>query len=182
MFCVKRDWEWRFWDNDLLLRYEPSVDEIWNELLPLTAGRPPLEIVFCGYGEPTYRLEAIAMLSRRIRERFPATRLRLNTVGLGDLIAGRSIAPTLRDLVDAVSISINTADPRQWPILHRPETSYQNSGFDAVCRFAVDCVQAGLHTTLTAVDLPQVDLPAVERLAHQLGADFRARPTLTSAA
>ena len=182
MFCVKRTWLWTYCGNDLMLRHEPKVDEIWKELELLASRQNPQEIVFCGYGEPTYRLEAISMLSSRIRERFPGIRIRLNTIGLGSLIRGRDIVSTLRLRVDAVSISVNTADPRQWSMLHRPAASYGDAGFDAVRRFATGCVQAGLYTTLTAVELPGVDLLAVERMAHELGAEFRLRPSLTSVA
>jgi|CXWL01.1.fsa_nt_gi TatD family-associated radical SAM protein len=181
-FCVKKTWLWTYCGNNLMLRHEPDTDEIWTELEQLAVRHHPSEIVFCGYGEPTYRLEAIAMLSGKIRERFPGVRIRLNTVGLGSLIHGLDIVPALRLHVDAVSISVNTADPRQWLTLHQPHKSYGNAGLDAVCRFASGCVQAGLHTTLTAVNLPEVDLPAVERLAHKLGAEFRSRPSLTSVA
>ena len=41
-------------------------------------------------------------------------------LGLGSLVNGRNIVPELRGAVDAVSVSLNTADPMQWEALHRP--------------------------------------------------------------
>jgi TatD DNase family protein len=113
--------------------------------------------------------------------RHPGLRRRLNTVGLGNLIWERDITPQLKLCVDAVSISLNTADPAEWRRLHAPREAYAEQGFAAAQRFVQDCVRAGLETTVTAVRLPGVDLAAVERLARSLGAGFRLRPPLSEA-
>jgi TatD DNase family protein len=94
------------------------------------------------------------------------------------LIWGRDITPQLKRCVDAVSISLNTADPIQWRRLHVPQAAYAETGFDAALKFIEDCSRAGLDTTVTAVRLPGVNIAAVERLARTLGARFRLRPRL----
>ncbi|MBI4371016.1 MAG: radical SAM protein [Elusimicrobia bacterium] len=178
-FCVKRAWRWDFRGRDLKLgREEPSAAEAWDAArgrLEETASR---ELVFCGYGECTYRLDAVLGVSRRARRCAPDLRLRLNTIGLGSLLWERDIVPELADALDAVSVSLNTADPAQWIRLHAPRRRYAAAGFRAVLDFTAACVLHGLETTVTAVDQPGVDLEAVERLAASLGARFRPRPPL----
>jgi TatD family-associated radical SAM protein len=105
-------------------------------------------------------------------------RLRLNTIGLGDLICGRSIAPEIKECADAVSVSLNTADPEQWAALHVPRPEFRKQGFDAVLGFIASCAKAGIPTTVTAVAQPGVDIGSVRRLARALGARFRSRPWL----
>ncbi|NNN05750.1 MAG: radical SAM protein [Elusimicrobia bacterium] len=178
-FCVKTRWDWSFRGRDLLLPHEPSRREILDgleaRLGPTTSYR---ELVFCGYGEPTQRLDVLLAAARHARHLRPDISVRLNTVGLGRLICGRDIVPDLRGAVDRVSVSVNTADPAQWLTLHRPRPEYRAAGFAAACAFAADCAAAGLRTRVTAVDRPDVDLPAVEALARSLGAEFFLRPQL----
>lgn len=178
-FCVKRPWRFNFRGANLALgRGEPSEDEAWASFLE-EAGRGPFrEMIFCGFGEPTYRLEAVLELSRKARERFPKARLRLNTVGLGNLINGRAITGELASRLDAVRVSLNTADPVQWRRLHDPLPRFSRQGFGSVLSFIAGCVAHRLDTTITAVEQPGVNLDAVLRLSRGLGARYLGRPPL----
>ncbi len=179
VFCAKRGWKFQYRGNNLALgSKEPSAARVWLALEREAARGPFREMVFCGYGESTYRLAALTALSRRARKSFPRARLRLNTIGLGSLIAGRDICQTLAHALDAVSVSLNTADAAQWRRLHDPLPRFARLGFWASLAFISGCVAHGLDTTVTAVEQPEVDLGAVYRLARALGADFRARPAL----
>ena len=179
-FCVKRPARWNFEGSDLRLAgQEPSAAQVMEAAEPfLVTGRYE-ELVFCGYGESTYRLPAMLSVGRETARRFPSVRRRLNTVGLGNLIWGRDIISDLKLCVDAVSVSVNTADRAQWRTLHAPHEEFADDGYAAVLRFVSGCVRSGLETTVTAVQLPDVDLAAVETLAHDLGASFRLRPPLS---
>ena len=178
-FCIKRILNWRFerW-NFRLAQGEPSVEDI------LSAARAELqkknfsETVFCGYGESTYRLPDMLAVCRGLRASYPGMSLRLNTVGLGNLIWGRDIVPELKGALDAVAVSLNTAEPAQWLRLHAPLKEFRENGFSGVLGFIRGCVEAGLKTTVTAVKLPGADPAAMRRLAASLGATFRSRPAL----
>ncbi|MFI5360683.1 MAG: TatD family nuclease-associated radical SAM protein [Elusimicrobiota bacterium] len=181
-FCAKQAWEWNFRGNDLLLKKEPPLAALREGLRArLGTARRWREIVFCGYGESTYRLPEMLRLCRDARSLRPKITLRLNTIGLGDLIWGRDIVPELARDLDAVSVSLNTADPAQWLELHRPARAYRARGFEASRLFAEKCVAAGLRTRVTAVELPEVDLDALRAYARRIGAEFLARPQLLDA-
>src|SRR3989338_6685287 len=65
-FCIKFSLDYQYRGNNLLLRKEPSVREI------LDSAEDPSqysEIVFCGYGESTYRLDAMQEISKDLRTR-----------------------------------------------------------------------------------------------------------------
>lgn len=179
VFCIKRSWKWGFHGADLKLgAVEPTIEETWRQIEVIRRERPFKELVFCGYGESTLRLPAMAGLGLRLRRAYPGVETRLNTVGLGSLVWGYDLAPELKRFLDAVCVSLNTADPAQWLELHRPKKEYRQEGFKSVLAFIRACVKAGLRTVVTAVEQPGVDLEAVKALAEKLGAEFRLRPAL----
>lgn len=179
VFCVKNSWKRSFRGRDLRLPGgEPSAEQTWREAETRILRSRPRELVFCGYGESTYRLPALRDIAARARKKFPDISLRLNTIGLGSLIWGRDIVPEVSGFLDAVSVSLNTADPGQWLRLHRPREEFKEYGFPAAVEFIHRCARAGLQTTVTAVDLPEITHHATARLAQALGAGFRLRPRL----
>lgn len=173
-FCIKFSWDYKYRGHDLKLPQDPSVAEI------LAAAprdlSPYREVVFCGYGESTYRLEDMKTLAQAFRER-GARRLRLNTVGLGNLIHGRNIAPDLTFL-DTVSISLNTVNPQQYLDIMRPRPEFREKALDSVKEFIRECARVVPDTVVTAVALPGVDVSGVAAVAEAAGARYRLRPPL----
>jgi TatD family-associated radical SAM protein len=174
-FCIKFSWDYKYRGYDLKLPGEPAVEEI------LAAAPADLsqfrEVVFCGYGESTYRLKEMEQLSRAFRAR-GAKRVRLNTIGLGSLIHGRDIAPDLGRFLDAVSVSLNTIDPAKYVEVIRPLPEYRDKALPAVLDFIASCVKSVPDTTVTAVEGTAGDAAAVRRAAEERGAVFRLRPYL----
>jgi TatD DNase family protein len=173
-FCIKFSWDYQYRGYNLGLREEPPVAAILAE-----AGDPSpySQIVFCGYGESTYRLDAMREISTRLREK-GAKKMRLNTIGLGNLINGRNIAPDLAEILDTVSVSLNTPDPEEWSKIHRPLPQFREKGFEGVLEFIRECAKVIPQTFATAVDLPSLDRPRFESLVKSLGAQVRIRPYL----
>jgi len=129
------------------------------------------EIVFCGLGEPTLRLDFIKAVARHVKSR--GVKVRINTNGQGSLIHGRPICEELRGLVDALSVSLNTSLPDQYHKLCRPE---QGAGaFPAVLAFVREAKLVIPSVSVTALDMPGVDLDACRRLTADLGVGFRLR-------
>ena len=71
------------------------------------------EVVFCGFGEPTERLDDVLEVCRFIKDKYNKT-IRINTNGLADLIHKKNTAPMFDGLIDIVSISLNTSDPQYY--------------------------------------------------------------------
>lgn len=152
----------------LWLDREPTVEEVVAALGDVS---PFDEVVFCGYGEPTERLDVVKDVARRMKAL--GKKVRLVTNGEGDLINGRPVAPELSGLVDRVSVSVNTADGAQFESLCHSE--FGARAFPAVLRFVESCRGVIPHVEITAVGAPGVDLSAVAALARKMGVAFRPR-------
>jgi len=130
------------------------------------------EIVFCGYGEPTIRLEALKEVAAWVRQH--GGRTRLNTDGHGSVINKRNIVPELAGLIDAVSISLNSTDPVQYGELMRIDGK---RFFPAMVEFAREAVRLLPKVTMTIVDLSDVDRERARRFVEEeIGATFYTRP------
>lgn len=72
------------------LHHNPSVEELIE-----AAGNPAdyREIVFCGMGESTMRLDVMLEVAKQLKEK--GAKLRLNTNGTGSMLNGRDIAAEL---------------------------------------------------------------------------------------
>ena len=105
-FCIKFSWDYKYRGYNLKLPAEPAVADI---LAAAGDVSPYEEAIFCGYGESTYRLAEMRELSAAFRAK-GVSRVRLNTIGLGNLIHGRNIAPDLGQFLDTVSNLPMTAE------------------------------------------------------------------------
>lgn len=159
--------------DTLWLTREPTREEALTDILKHDLTKYP-ELVFCGYGEPTCRLDDMLWICGQIRA-VSSISIRINTNGLSDLINGRPTAPYFDGLVDTISISLNASTPEQ---------------YDAIChsQFGLDALPAILRFTrqvsvyvptvvLTVVDhnTPSIELAKCEQLCKEAGAVFRVR-------
>ncbi len=150
------------------MTHEPTSGEI---LQAVGDPREYDEVVFCGFGEPLLRLQAVKEVARSLKEK--GGRLRLNTNGLGALIWKRNLVPELKELVDVVSVSLNASTNELYMKLCKP--SFGERAFPAMLDFIRKCVDGGLRTICTVVNHPDVDVKACEELARSLGAEFKVR-------
>ena len=86
---------------------EPTRKELLRAIDARHGDRPLREVVWCGFGEPTYRLDLITAAAPNLRAR--AQTIRLNTNGHACLIHGCDVLPELAAAVDEVSVSLNAA-------------------------------------------------------------------------
>ncbi len=151
----------------------PRPEEVLVEVDAASIEKRPDEVVFCGYGEPTLRLEELKEIARALKAR--GHRVRLNTDGLANLVNGRDVTPELAGIVDAVSVSLNAQDAetyaRYCPSRYGAEAYAAVKAFISAVRAHVPEVQA------TVVGLPGVDVDACRRIAEEeLCVRFRFRP------
>jgi TatD DNase family protein len=154
--------------HNLRIEKEPTVTEIIASI-----GNPTDydEIVFCGYGEPTIRLDAVKEVARWIKDK--GGKVRLNTDGHGDVINKRNIVPELVGLVDSVSISLNSIDPEQYGKLMRIDGERFHR---AMIEFAREAKIHIPDVTMTIVDLGDVDVEEAKRFVEEeVGVGFKRR-------
>lgn len=165
----------------LKLAKEPTVEEIldsvtdYHKRLETGDKRQAFrEAVFCGYGEPTKRLDDLITIAKEIRHRYPSLKIRLNTDGLGNLIHKRNILPELATVIDSVSVSLNAADAETYA-RYCPSV-YKESAYPAVKEFIREATRHLAEVWATVVGMPGVDREACRKVAEdELGARFRYR-------
>jgi GTP 3',8-cyclase len=174
-FCL-RTWTDGLYGELLVLDAEPEADEVTQAIELAFLDGPVDEVVFCGFGEPTMRLDVVLAVTEWLRpRRIPS---RLDTNGHGELLNPETDVPAALAAagLTAVSVSLNAADSGTYNALCSPMFS---KAYRAVLRFAEQCLMHGMQTTLTAVAHPDVDLAAVQAIADTMGAGFRARGMAT---
>ena len=128
------------------------------------------EIIFCGYGEPTIRWEVVKEIAKYVKSAGGNTRL--NTNGHGNLINKKDITPELKGLIDKVSISLNSGDPRQYSEMMGLDISYFNEMVD----FAKSAKSYTGKVVMSVVSLAEVDIERARKVAEEkIGAEFRVR-------
>jgi GTP 3',8-cyclase len=122
-FCI-RNFKKGVGGFNLKLEQEPSAAAVLEELENEVTLRRWNEIVFCGFGEPTARLDVLLQVTRWIRKRFAgAFMIRLNTNGQGYILnKGRHVSEELKVAgVNKVSVSLNGYDAETYNANCRPE-------------------------------------------------------------
>ena len=173
-FCLRQTMDKVGNSDSLWLQQEPELDTLKHEFALRDMSRYR-EVVFCGFGEPTERLDVLLQTAHYVKDTYQKP-IRLNTNGLGDLINGRPIAHELSGAVDTVSISLNTPDRDAYLALVRPR--FGLISFDAMLSFAADCVKYVPHVVLTTVATtltPQQEQACAE-ICSRIGAIYRIRP------
>lgn len=140
------------------------------------------EIIFCGYGEPTLKLEILKQVSKFIKENYPDVKIRLNTNGHANFIYKRNIVPELVGLIDEISVSLNASDEELYRELTKPNLVCENV-LDEVKDFIKKSAEAGISTVASVVSgykNYKIDLDECEKISKELGAKFRVREWLDS--
>ena len=131
------------------------------------------EIVFCGYGEPTSRLNELIASAKHLKSIENCPPLRLNTNGLSDLINERETANEIGELFDVVSVSLNAGTENEYMRVTRPK--YSNA-FEAMQKFAVDCSKTSANVMMSVVDvIPEEEIEAAKRLCDNINVKLRIR-------
>ncbi len=112
-FCIRNNGDGAYGSDSLWLEREPTVEEIKESIFSRDLTAFP-ELVFCGYGEPSYRLYDIREVALAVKEKHPEIKIRINTNGQSDLIWQKNTAPDYEGAFDIVSISLNTPNPKKY--------------------------------------------------------------------
>lgn len=173
-FCLRKNGDSIFGSDPLWLDREPTVQEIC-ESIDTWDLKEYDEVVFCGYGEPTERLDDLLKVSEYIKSK-SNIKIRINTNGLADLIWGEKTAPKLKGLIDTVSVSLNTTNKEDYLKIVRPKFGIES--YDAMLSFTKDCTEFVPNVVMTVVDVvtTKEEQEICKKICESVGAKLRVRP------
>jgi TatD family-associated radical SAM protein len=150
------------------------MEKIKEEISALLHQRSWDEIVFCGFGEPTERLDVVVEMTKWIRRNYgKPIQVRLDTNGHGySLNPDRDVALELKNAgIDKVSVSLNAEDKETYMEICKPTFP---EAYEAVLEFILKA-KSLIEVEVTAVRLPEIDLAKVQKVASNLGVKFKVR-------
>ncbi len=171
-FCIRNNDDGAYGSDPLWLMHEPSFDEVMasvlsHDLLDYT------EVVFCGYGEPSMRLELCREVALEIRKRSDIP-IRINTNGHSSLYYGYDTAPLYKDAFDTVSISLNTPSPEHYNTLCHPRFDDAHKGLidfaSKVSNYVPAVIMSVVRQTLTEEEIAEC-----RAIADRIGVTLRIR-------
>ena len=171
-FCVRSVADGTY--GELWLDREPTVEEIVESIV----GADPTkysEIVFCGYGEPTVRFYDIILIANRIKKLYPQVKIRINTNGHANLIYNKDVTPLMRDVIDSVSISLNTANAEDYVKVCAPEFGLR--AYDGLLEFAAKAKEYVPSVCFSVVreSIPDEDILRCREIADRCGVALKVR-------
>jgi GTP 3',8-cyclase len=173
IFCI-RNFKSGIGDFTLKLKQEPSAEQVIAELKEAIGKKAWKEIVFCGFGEPTEKLDCLIEVAKWVKRSYgkPVV-LRVNTNGHGYVLnADRDVVAELKTAgIDKVSVSLNAHNEETYNEVCKPAFA---GAYAAVLEF-IEKARGKLDVEVTAVTTPEVDLHKVEDLAKRMGVKFRLR-------
>ena len=176
VFCLRHNGaKGSIYADDLWLEHEPTLEEALADFAKrdLASYR---EIVFCGFGEPIYRLDDICAIVDALKAKHPdLPPVRINTNGHGNLIHGRDITPELAGRIDTVSVSLNGATCEEYCAVTQPRDGAE--AWEAMLDFTRKATRYVPKVVMTVVDKDKTaeDIQRCRVLAESLGAQLRVR-------
>lgn len=154
---------------NLWLDREPSAKDVLDAI---DDPKKYKEIVFCGYGEPTMKLDVLKEIARELKKQDVKTRI--NTNGLANLYYGRNIVPELKGLIDTVSISLNAPTAEEYQEMCR--STFGIKAFDGMIEFASECKKYIPEVMMSVVDvMPAEDIEKCRQIVNKIGIKLRVR-------
>lgn len=172
-FCIRNNGEGAYGSDPLWLEREPTIFEISEDLFSRDLNAYD-EVVFCGYGEPMMRFDAIIEIARQIKAKYPQKPVRINTNGQGELINYKGVAAYFKGIIDTVSISLNAANAKDYQQIC--DCIYGEMAYGAIINFAKSCLPYVPNVVFSVVDvISEDDIDECRRIAENAGVKLRVR-------
>ena len=173
-FCLRQTRDHMENSGTLWLEHEPSTEEIIAEFENFDMNKYS-ELVFCGFGEPTERIDVLLEIAKYAKDKFNI-KTRINTNGLGNLVNQKDITASLSGLIDTVSISLNTPNKERYFELTR--SIFGIESFDAMIDFARKATEYVPNVVMTTVatTITREEENECQKICDEIGAKYRIRP------
>ncbi len=174
-FCIRK-FKHGISGFNLRLATEPQSHEIIKELQKVALIKHWSEFVFCGFGEPTMRLDTLLEISRWLNQNHLKP-IRINTNGHALLLhPSRDVTAELKVAgIDKLSVSLNAHNATIYNEVCRP--SFENA-FEKILQFIGQARGSNLTVEITAVNIPEIRIKEIEKMARDFEIGFRVRPYL----
>ncbi len=168
-FCI-RDGREGMNGTALWIEKEPSANDVIavlpQDLLSYE------EVVFCGFGEPTYNLEALVEVGKFLHEKGVTTRI--NTNGQANLIQGRDVSAEVCSACDYINVSLNECNAQKYQT--HCNSVFGEDAYAALLDFARLCLSHGAKVNFSIVDsIERRDIDECIELSKKLGIPLRIR-------
>ena len=175
-FCVRNE-RTSYYGNYLWLRHgDPTAEKVISAANGMGDLSRFKEVVFCGFGEPTYKVAEMLALCDYFHEK--GLKTRLNTNGQGNLINKRDIVPELKGKIDFVNISLNASCAEKYQPICRSQ--FGEAGFAGLVEFAKLCRRNGVPCRFSIVDcIGEEEVEACKRLAQSVNIPLYIRDYIT---
>lgn len=172
-FCLRHNSSGSIYTHNLWLEREPTKEEILESIESRDLSKYK-QLVFVGFGEPSYRLEDICWVIDQMKEHGTKIFTRMDTNGTASLIHGRDVAPEFAGRFDMVSVSLNTDTAEKFERLCHP---VQPGAYEAMKAFTREVKKYVPTVMMTVVDtIPTEEIEACRRICEEeIGAVYRVR-------
>ena len=181
IFCLRKDkgdvvGQTLWLDNenstaqDVIEQFEVKLKELLT-----TQNSQFTELIFCGYGEPMLKFEVLKEVAKYIKDKYPDTKIRINTNGHANFVYKRNVIPELKGLVDEFSVSLNGTTKEEYNELSQPKF---DGAYEEVKKFIKACADENISVIASVVEGYKgrhLDLETCEKIAKNLGAKLRVR-------
>ena len=173
-FCLRNNGDTAYGSNSLWLSREPLVFEILEQVDTIFFDDCE-SFVFCGFGEPTCRVEVLIETARALKEKYKYIPIRLNTNGQSELINSPESTIQLFGLIDSISISMNASNSSDYDKLCR--SVFGEKAFDSMITFASRCIGNIPIVQFSVVEttLSDDDIVKCQKIVDKIGAKLRVR-------
>ncbi len=175
-FCVRNE-RTSYYGNYLwLTKGDPTAEKVIAAINGLGDLKRFKEAVFCGFGEPTYKVAEMVAVCDFLHGKGISTRL--NTNGQGNLINKRDITPELKDKIDLVNVSLNASCAEKYQPICRSQ--FGETAFASIVEFAKLCRRNGVKCRFSIVDcIGEEEVEACKRLAESVKIPLYIRSYIT---
>ena len=172
IFCVRKDKD-DVKGQELWLDNEDSTAA--DVIKQLNTFNPSKEVIFCGYGEPMLKLDVLKEVAKYIKDKYPETKIRVNTNGHANFVYKRNVVPELKGLIDEFSVSLNGSTLEEYNELSQPKF---DEAYEEVKKFIKACSNESISVVASVVEGYKgrhLNLEKCKEIAYSLGAKFRVR-------
>lgn len=170
-FCIRNTKGGIGEGRHLWLEHEPEANEVIDALGNYDV-KAYKEVIFCGYGEPTMRIDTLIEVAKYLKANY-GCKIRINTNGHGNEYNKKDITPMFDGLIDMVSISLNASNAKEYDKCCR--SVYGEKAFDILLDFAKKAKKY-TNVALSVVDIIGQDaVDECRQIATKIGVELRVR-------